>query len=78
MEDVVAAALTAQPFALQLVGLFAVVALVLAGLLYHVSVTDPLTFAAVALLLACGGLAACLVPACRAPRLDPIAILRHE
>ncbi len=51
---------------------------VLAGLLYHVSARDPLTFAAVPLLLAMGGFAACLMPARRALRLDPVAILRNE
>lgn len=141
MEDVVAAAVATERFALQIVGLFAVVALalaligvygvisytvsrrsreiairsaigaqpgdilrlllgqvakpilagliagglasasltrVLAGMLYQVSAKDPLTFAAVALLLAVGALAACLVPARRALCLDPMAILRSE
>jgi predicted permease len=51
---------------------------VLAGLLYQVSPGDPLTFAAVALVLAGGALAACLMPARRALRLDPMAVLRSE
>jgi putative ABC transport system permease protein len=141
MEDVVAAAVATERFALQIVGLFAVVALalaligvygvisytvsrrsheiairsaigaspddilrlllgqvakpilagliagglasasltrVLAGMLYQVSAKDPLTFAGVALLLAVGALGACLMPARRALRLDPMAILRSE
>jgi predicted permease len=141
LEDVVAAAVATQRFALQMVGLFALVALtlaligvygvisytvsrrsreiairsaigaqpadtlrlllgqaakpilaglivgglasasltrVLAGILYQVSGRDPLTFAAVPLLLAVGALAACLMPARRALRLDPTAILRSE
>jgi ABC-type lipoprotein release transport system permease subunit len=51
---------------------------VLTGMLYQVSGRDPLTFAGVALLLAMGALAACLVPARRALRLDPLTILRSE
>ena len=141
MDDVVASAVATERFALQLVGLFAAVALVLAligvygvvaytvsrrsreiairsaigaqpadtlrlllgqaarpilagliaggvaaafltrllaGVLYQVRVRDPLTFAAVAMMLAVGGLAACLISARRALRLDPMAILRCE
>jgi putative ABC transport system permease protein len=51
---------------------------VLAVILYQVNVRDPLTFAAVALLLTVGALAACLMPTRRALRLDPMTILRHE
>jgi len=141
MEDVVAAAVATERFALQMVGLFAAVALALAligvygvisyavsrrareiairsalgaqpadtlrlvlgqaakpilaglgigglasafltrvlvSLLYQVSAIDPLTFAAVPLLLAVGTFAACIIPARRALRLDPMAILRSE
>ena len=141
MEDVVAAAVATERFALQMVGLFAVVALalaligvygvisytvsrrsreiairsaigaqpddilrlllgqvakpilaglivggfasasltrILAGMLYQVSAKDPLTFAGVAFLLALGALAACLAPARRALRLDPMVVLRSE
>ncbi len=141
MEQVVAAAVATQRFALQMVGLFAVVALalaligiygvmsyattrrareiairaalgagrvetlrlllgqgvrlivagliaggvgaagltrVLAGMLYQVSATDPLTFAAVAATLAAVATAACFAPARRALSIDPIEALRHE
>jgi putative ABC transport system permease protein len=51
---------------------------VLAALLYQVSPSDPLTMTAVAALLVAVTFAACLVPARRATRQDPLAGLRHE
>jgi predicted permease len=51
---------------------------VLSSLLYEVSPRDPIVIGAVALLLAATALAACLVPARRATRVDPLIALRYE
>jgi ABC-type antimicrobial peptide transport system permease subunit len=48
------------------------------ALLYGVRPTDPLTFVTIVLLLAAATAAACLVPARRAARLDPVEALRAE
>jgi putative ABC transport system permease protein len=50
----------------------------LQSLLYGVGSTDPLTLAAVALLLATVALAACLLPALRAVGVDPMSALRAD
>jgi ABC-type antimicrobial peptide transport system permease subunit len=48
------------------------------GLLFGVGGTDPLTFAAVALLLGSIALVATYLPARRAARIDPMVSLRSE
>jgi len=50
----------------------------IAGLLYGVAPTDPVTFAAIAALLAAVALLAAAAPARRATRVDPLAALRDE
>ncbi len=50
----------------------------LTGILYQVSPTDPLTVAAVTLLLGATALLACWIPARRATRVDPVDALRSE
>jgi predicted permease len=50
----------------------------LRSLLFGVKPTDPFTYAAIAGLLMAVTLLACLVPAHRATRVDPLIALRHE
>jgi putative ABC transport system permease protein len=48
------------------------------SVLYGVSATDPLTFSLIAILLILVALVACLIPARRAARVDPMIALRFD
>jgi predicted permease len=62
------------------IGLFASVFLarLIASQIWGVSTTDPLTFATIACIALFVGILACLFPALRASRLDPLVALRYE
>jgi len=72
-----AARLAAAGVGLGLAGAFAATRL-LRGFLFEIGPADPLTHAAVAVLLGAVAVAASALPARRAARLDPIAALRTE
>ena len=62
------------------IGIVSAIALMrlISSLLFGVTTKDPLTFAAVAFVLAIVALVACYIPARRAARVDPIEALRCE
>jgi putative ABC transport system permease protein len=71
------AALVAGGLGIGLAGAWAATR-VLKNFLFEVTPFDPLTFAAVSVLLALVALAACYIPARRAAAIDPLVALRYE
>lgn len=69
--------LTLIGIALGLMGAFASTRL-LRDMLFGIKPVDPLTFAAMTLLLMCISLVACFLPARRATKVDPMNVLRSE
>jgi putative ABC transport system permease protein len=70
-------ALTLVGVVLGLIGAFALTR-VMQSLLFGVTAKDPFTFTVVAALLTAVAFVACIIPARRATRVDPLAALRYE
>jgi len=62
------------------IGIFGAIGLtrLMASQLFQISTTDPLTFAAVSLILVLVALTACYLPARRAAKVEPMVALRYE
>jgi putative ABC transport system permease protein len=69
--------LTIAGIAIGLIGAFVLTRL-MSSLLFGVKASDPLTFVTVPLVLGLVALLACLIPARRATRIDPLVALRYE